>query len=185
MIVIGITGASGIVLSIKLIEALNNLKIKYCAIMSNAGRCVLEEETNIKYEEFLNLAKDVYDVSELKADIASGSNNFEKMIIIPCSMKTLSAIACGYADNLITRAADVAIKENRKLIIVPRESPLNSIHLENMLKLSKANVIVAPAMFTFYQKPSNIDDLISNFIGRLLFLMEINSYHKKWKYDKI
>ncbi len=184
MIVVAITGASGINLSIELIKELKKQNKEYCVIFSKSAKTVLETETEFTYRQFCEQSECMYDVDDLAAEISSGSNDFEQMIVIPCSMKTLSSIANGYADNLITRTADVAIKEHRKLIIVPRESPLSCIHLDNMLKLASMNVIIAPPMFSFYLRPSSIDEMISNFVGRIMALMGIKTDFKRWSVDK-
>lgn len=182
MLLIAITGASGILIAIKVLEILRSKDIETELIISNAAKEVIKAETEIKISEISELATYIYDVDNLMAPPASGSHKIEKMIIIPCSMKTLSAIAHGYADNLITRAADVSIKENRKLILGVRESPFNAIHLENMLKLARLGVIIAPSIPSYYIKPTSIDELIYQSAARYLELLGIDCEKiiKRW-----
>lgn len=186
-IVLAITGASGIVYGLRLLETL--LKgFSVDLILSQASLAVMRHESNIfisDVQEFNSLQKSgnlkVYSEIDLSAPLASGSYITEGMFIVPCSMKTLSAIANGYADNLITRTADVMIKEKRKLVISPREMPLSVIHLENMLKLAKLGVVIAPPIPAFYHKPNSIDDLVNFVVGKLLDCMNIpNDLYSRW-----
>lgn len=177
---IAITGASGVQIAIKLLEYLSKKKIMTELIISKIAKEIIHIETDIKISDIQNLADKNYEVEDLTAPPASGSYKIDTMVIVPCSMKTLAAIANGYADNLITRAADVMIKENRKLILVVRESPLSAIHLENMLKLAKLGVVIAPPVPSYYIKPKSVDDLIEYTVGRLLDQMGIESNIKRW-----
>lgn len=177
---IAITGASGVQIAIKLLEYLNKKKIMTELIISKIAKEIIHIETDIEISDIQNLADKNYEVEDLTAPPASGSYKIDTMVIVPCSMKTLAAIANGYADNLITRAADVMIKENRKLILVVRESPLSAIHLENMLKLAKLGVVIAPPVPSYYIKPKSVDDLIEYTVGRLLDQMGIESDIKRW-----
>jgi len=177
---IAITGASGVQIAIRLLEYLNKKKIMTELIISKIAKEIIHIETDIKISDIQNLADKNYEVEDLTAPPASGSYKIDTMVIVPCSMKTLAAIANGYADNLITRAADVMIKENRKLILVVRESPLSAIHLENMLKLAKLGVVIAPPVPSYYIKPKSVDDLIEYTVGRLLDQMGIESNIKRW-----
>ena len=149
-------------------------------IITKIAEKIINIETDFKVNELIELSDKYYEVDDLTAGPASGSYKNDVMIIIPCSMKTLAAIANGYADNLITRAADVIIKERRKLILVVRESPFSSIHLENMLKLSRLGVIIAPPIPSYYIKPKNIEELNNYFVGRLLDHIGIESGIKRW-----
>jgi len=175
-----ITGASGVHLAIKLLEILKEKNIKTELIISKNAEKIITVESEYEISEIRKLANKNYDVNDLLAPPASGSYKLDSMIIIPCSMKSLSAIANGYANNLITRAADVMIKEKRKLILVVRETPFSAIHLENMLKLAKLGVIIFPPIPSYYIKPENIDELIEFTIGRILDLMGIESNIKRW-----
>ena len=126
----------------------------------------------------------IYEEKDIAASISSGSFKVDGMIITPCSIKTLSAIANGYSDNLITRAADVQLKQQRALVLAPRENPLNAIHLENMLKLSKLGVWIIPPMLCFYNKPKTIDDMVSNTVGRILDAFKIeHKLYRRWEND--
>lgn len=186
-IVLAITGASGVIYGLRLLDNLiKNFHVEL--ILSDSSIEVIKHETPdlfniveniLKNNEYGNLR--VYRENQIASPTASGSYRTEGMFIVPCSMKTLSAIANGYADNLITRTADVMIKERKKLIISPREMPLSAIHLENMLKLARLGVMIAPPIPAFYHKPDKIDDLIDFVVGKLLDLMGIdNDLYRRW-----
>lgn len=177
---IAITGATGVQIAIRLLEILKEKKIDRELIISTVAQKIIELETVYSISEIRNLASKNYGVDDLAAPPASGSYKIENMIIVPCSMKTLAAIANGYADNLIIRAADVIIKEQRKLVLVVRESPLNAIHLENMLKLARLGVIIAPPVPSYYIKPKNVSDLIEHTVGRILDQIGIETNIKRW-----
>ncbi|MCK4370026.1 MAG: UbiX family flavin prenyltransferase [Candidatus Lokiarchaeota archaeon] len=177
---IAVTGASGVHLAIRLLEILKEKDVETELIISKNAEKIISVETDYKISEVRKLADKNYDVNDLLAPPASGSYKLDSMIIIPCSMKSLSAIANGYANNLITRAADVTIKEKRKLILVVRETPFSAIHLENMLKLAKLGVIIFPPIPSYYIKPENIDELIEFTIGRILDQIGIESNIKRW-----
>jgi len=177
---IAVTGASGVHLAIRLLEILKEKDVETELIISKNAEKIVSVETDYKISEVRKLADKNYEVNDLLAPPASGSYKLDSMIIIPCSMKSLSAIANGYANNLITRAADVAIKEKRKLILVVRETPFSAIHLENMLKLAKLGVIIFPPIPSYYIKPENIDELIDFTIGRIFDQIGIESNIKRW-----
>ena len=182
MIVVAITGASGVIYGIKLIEALNNLNIENSLVISDAARIVIESETDYSVEEVINLADKYYDFNDLTASINSGSFKADGLVIAPCSMKTLSSIANGYGANTITRVADVSLKERRPTIIVPRETPLRSIHLQNMLTLSQEGAIILPAMPGFYSTHDTVEDQINFIVGKILDSLKIeNNLFKRWK----
>lgn len=180
MVLIGITGATGIRIAIKLLEILKERGIDRELIISEIAEKVIELESDYKISEIRNLASKNYDFDDLTAAPSSGSYKIEKMIVVPCTMKTLSAIANGYADNLITRAADVMIKEQRKLVLIVRESPFSAIHLENMLKLARLGVVIAPPVPSYYIKPKSVDELIDFTVGRILDQLGIDSGIKRW-----
>ncbi len=180
MILIAITGATGIPIAVNLLEFLNEKKINTELIISKAAEKVIKIESEYDLLEIRKLSTNCYDVHDLEAPPASGSYIIEAMVIVPCTMKTLAAIANGYADNLITRAADVTIKEKRKLVLVVRESPLSAIHLENMLKLARLGVVIAPPVPSYYIKPKNVEELVSHTVGRILDQIDINSGIKRW-----
>ena len=161
-IVIGLSGASGIIYGIRLLEILNSINIQTYLIISDWAKKNIEIETDKSLEYVKSLSSVNYDNFKLDASVSSGSFLHDGMVVIPCSMKSLSSIANGYDDTLISRAASVTLKESRTLILVPRETPLSRIHLENMIRLQDAGAIILPAMPGFYHKPSSIDEIIIN-----------------------
>lgn len=182
MIIVAITGASGVIYGIKLLKALKEIGKDTGLIISKPAQDILEYEENMVLDDLKKLSDYYYDINDWNAPINSGSFLFESMVIIPCTMKTLSDIANGHANNSITRAADVTLKEKRRLIIVPRETPLRTMHLENMLKISKENGIILPAMPGFYHKPKNIDDLTDFIAGKILDMLNIeHDLFKRWE----
>jgi len=184
--IIAITGASGTVYGLRLIEELFK-NSELIVILSESAIHVMKTETEIKsFDEFEKKFSykniKIFHENEISAPSASGSYRTDGMFIVPCSMKTLSAIAHGYANNLITRAADVTIKEGRPLVISPREMPLSVIHLENMLKLAKIGVIIVPPQPAFYHKPEKIDDIVNFVVGKILDCMGVeNNLFRRWK----
>ncbi len=174
-IVVGITGSSGVIYGIMLLRALEKFEIETHLVLSKWAEKNIEIETEENVNEIKKISNFVYDENDMAASISSGSFRTDGMAIIPCSMKTLSSIANGYDDNLISRAASVTIKENRRLVLVPRETPLSKIHISNMLKLAEIGVVILPAMPGFYHKPKSIDDLISHIIGKTLDQFGINN----------
>ena len=182
MIVVGITGASGVIYGIRLLEALNELNIENSLIISDAAKSVIKHEVKESVDEIIKLTDNYYEFDDLTASINSGSFKFDGLAIVPCSMKTLSSIANGYGSNTITRVADVSLKEKRKTIIVPRETPLRSIHIENMLNLSKEGAVILPAMPGFYSDNDTVDDQINFIVGKILDSLNIeNNLYKRWE----
>lgn len=181
-IVIGMSGASGAVLGIKLLTVLKE-KADYEThlVISKGAEETICQETNYKVSHVMELADYVYDIKNIGDKIASGTFRTEGMVIIPCSMKTVAGIATGYSDNLLLRAADVTLKEGRTLVVVPRETPLSSIHLRNMLTLSQAGAILIPPMITYYNKPCSLDDMNTHIVGKVLekFHIELDGF-KRW-----
>jgi 4-hydroxy-3-polyprenylbenzoate decarboxylase len=180
LVLVAITGASGVDLAVILLQQLKKNGLETELIITKVAEKIITIETDYKVNEIIELSDKYYDVDDLTAGPASGSYKNNIMIIIPCSMKTLAAIANGYADNLITRAADVIIKERRKLILVVRESPFSAIHLENMLKLSKLGVVIAPPIPSYYMKPKSIKEINEYFVGRILDHIGVESDIKRW-----
>ncbi len=181
-IVVGITGSSGVIYGIKLLYFLNKFEIETHVVLSKWAEKNIEIETDENIAKIKKLATFEYKENDMAASISSGSFKTDGMIIIPCSMKTLASISNGYDDNLISRAASVTIKENRKLVIVPRETPLSQIHLSNMLKLAKIGVIILPAMPGFYHRPKTVNDLILHIVGKALDQFDINNeVFKRWQ----
>lgn len=182
MIIVGITGASGVVYGIRLLEALKKLNIETGLIISDAGKTVIQYENEKTVEEVIALADNYYEFHDLTASINSGSFRFDGLVIVPCSMKSLSSIANGYSDNTLTRVADVALKEHRKTVIVPRETPLRTIHIENMLRLSKEGAIILPAMPAFYSESETINNQVNFIVGKILDSLKIeNDIYKRWE----
>lgn len=182
ILTVAITGASGAIYGIRILEELNTNAVESHLVISRWGKETIKTETDYTVEEVESLADYVYDEEDMAAPISSGSFKCEGMIVAPCSMKTLSGIAHGYAEDLIIRAADVTIKEKRKLILMVRETPLNAIHLENMLRLSQIGVTIMPPVPAFYTKPKTLDDVINQTVGRALdqFGIETSSF-KRWR----
>ena len=180
-LVVAITGGSGVIYAIKTLEVLQNLKIETHLIVSRWGERNINIETDKTFDYVKSLATTYYNNDNMAAATSSGSFKYDGMLIVPCSMKTLSSVANGYEDNLISRSAGVCIKESRRLVIVPRETPLSKIHLANMIKLAETGVVLLPAMPGFYHKPKSIDDLITHIVGKILdqFGIEHNIF-RRW-----
>ena len=180
-VVVCVTGASGAIYAKRLLEVLKEKNVEISLIISNSAKKIIEHELNMKCNDFIKLADEYYDNDDFFSPLASGSNKFDAAIVIPCSMKTLSSIANGYSSNLIVRVCDIALKEKRKLILMPREMPFSAIHLENMLKLAKLGVVIMPPIPAFYNEPKTIDDLINFVVGRVLDILGIeNDLFKRW-----
>ncbi|MCT4593555.1 MAG: UbiX family flavin prenyltransferase [Anaeromicrobium sp.] len=181
-IIVGMTGGSCSLYGVALLKALEQLNIETHLIVSRMGEYVTKHECHIDMDELKSMATYFHEIHDLAAPVASGSFKSDGMIIIPCSMNTLGAIANGLSLNLIHRAADVTIKESRKLVIVPRETPLSVIHLENMLKLAKIGVKIVPAAPGFYHKPQTIGDLVNIMVGRVLDQLGVEAnLFERWK----
>jgi len=181
-LIIGITGSSGILYGIRMLEVLKRYNIEIHLTMTEWAKKCLVLETDYDFKYLRSLVDHFSDDSNMAASVSSGTHKTDGMIVIPCSMKTLSSIANGYEETLVARAAGVTIKESRKLVLVPRETPVTSIHLENMLKLAKIGVIILPAMPGFYNKPKTIDDMLNHIVGKCLdqFGIEHNLF-KRWE----
>jgi 4-hydroxy-3-polyprenylbenzoate decarboxylase len=172
-LIIGITGSTGSILGIRLLEILSGSDIETHLIISKWGHQTLEHETNYSYDQVLAMADVSYGSGDMGAAVSSGSFRTEGMVIIPCSMASLAAVASGQGSHLVHRAADVILKERRKLVLVARELPLNNIHLENMLKLSQMGVSIVPPMMAFYNHPESIEDMIDHVVMRVLDQFDI------------
>ncbi len=194
-IVVAITGASGAIYALRLIQRLSQAGVLQHILLSDAARVVFKQEMDLELPQnstetatmlaqHLNIPADAmrcYSLNDWFSPTASGSAGIKKMVVVPCSMGTLARIACGASDNLIERAADVMLKERRQLILVPRETPLSSIHLENMLKLSRMGAHIIPAMPGFYHRPETLDDIINFLVDRILDHLDLsNPEAKKW-----
>lgn len=167
-LVVAVTGATGSIYAVKLLEALKASKVDVHLIVSHWAEKTLQMEMGLTVGDIEAMSDYYYEEDDLSAPVSSGSFQHDGMVIIPCSMKTLAAIAHGFDENLIVRAADVTLKERRKLILVPRETPLNTIHLNNMLTLSQLGAVIMPPMPAFYYNPKSIDDLVIHLVGRIL-----------------
>ena len=174
LLIVGITGASGVIYGIRLLEVLSaNKEVETHLIISETGEKNIRYETDWKPEQVRALADFSYDINDIGARLSSGSFRRDGMVIAPCSMKTLSALANSYADNLIARSADITLKEREKLVLLARETPLHLGHLRNMVKLTEMGAIIMPPVPAFYHKPQTIQDLIDHTIGRVLDIFEI------------
>ncbi len=169
-IIVAITGATGVIYGVRLLDALRELGVERHLILSRWAEVTIRKETGRTVPEVGALASVLHSRDNQGAAIASGSFRHDGMIVAPCSMKTLSAIRFGHADGLIPRAADVTLKERRRLVLLARETPLNDIHLENMLALSRMGAIIAPPVPAFYNDPQTVDDLVDHTVGRVLDL---------------
>ncbi len=183
-LVVGISGSSGAILGIRLLEVLWSKSYETHLIITSTAARIIEHETKFKVKDVKKLATKVYDNSDFFAPSASGSFKTEGMVIIPCSMKTLAGIASGYSDNLLLRSADVCLKERRKLVLVTRETPLSLIHVENMAKVARAGAVVLPPMLSFYTKPKKIEDMVNYILGKVLDVLGIeNELYERWGKD--
>jgi len=174
-IVIGMTGATGACLGIRLLTVLRRLNVETHLILSHWAEETIRYETDYTPANVRALADHVHSNHDQSAPISSGSFRADGMIILPCSMKTLAAVHAGYCDDLISRAADVMLKERRRLVLAVRETPLSEIHLRNMLEVTRAGAIICPSMPAFYTKPGSIDDLVDQMVGRLLDLFDLDT----------
>ena len=180
-LIVAITGATGTVFGVRLLETLRGTDIETHLVMSKWAARTLVHETSYTIEQVQQLATRVYPLADQGAAISSGSFITMGMVVVPCSMRTLSAIAHGLGDNLIHRAADVILKERRRLVLAIREAPLSEIHLENMLKLSRMGVGICPPMPAFYTRPQTIDDIVNYTVARLLDQLDIHlEIHNRW-----
>ena len=167
-LVVGISGASGVIYGLRTLEILHSMKIETHVVLSQWGEKNIEIETDKTIEYVRSLSTALYRNDSLAAPISSGSFLHSGMIIVPCSMKTLASIANGYDETLISRAAGVTLKESRLLVVVPRETPLSRIHLQNMLKLAEAGAVILPAMPGFYHKPTSLQDMVDHLVGKII-----------------
>jgi flavin prenyltransferase len=179
-VIVGISGATGAIYGVRLLERLRDAGVETHLVISRWGARTLMHETPYSREQVEALASFTYPPGDMGAAISSGSFRTDGMIIAPCSAKTLAAIAHGFGDNLIHRAADVVLKERRRLVLLVREAPLSEIHLENMLKLSRMGAVVLPPLPAFYNHPRTIDDLVDHTVSRVLdqFGLETNGVER-------
>ncbi|WP_035486040.1 UbiX family flavin prenyltransferase [Geminicoccus roseus] len=174
-LIVGITGASGVVYGVRLLEALKDQDLETHLILTRAARLTIAYELDRSVDEVEALADRVHPLADVGACVASGSYRTLGMVIAPCSMKTLAAIATGLTDNLLTRAADVVLKERRRLVLLPRETPLHLGHCRNLVAVTEMGAIVAPPVPAFYARPKSIDEMVDHTVGRVLDLFDIDA----------
>ncbi len=175
------TGSTGVIYGIRMLEVLKKAGVETHLVITEWAKKCLALETSYKLDNLKNLATTVSDDANLAAGISSGTYRTDGMMVIPCSMKTLSAIANGYDETLVARAAGVTLKESRKLVLVPRETPLTAINLENMLKLARLGVVILPPVPGFYTKPTSIEQIIDHTVGKCLDQFQIDhDLYRRW-----
>jgi 4-hydroxy-3-polyprenylbenzoate decarboxylase len=180
-LVIGISGASGVIYGVRLLEALKPLPVETHLVMTRTAEVTLAHETDFKVAAVRKLADVAHGVDDLAAAVSSGSFRTLGMIVAPCSMRSLGEIATGISSNLLTRAADVVLKERRKLVLLVRETPLHAVHLRNMATLADMGAIIAPPVPAFYNRPKTLDDVIDHTVGRVLDLFGLDTGKvKRW-----
>ena len=181
-LIVGISGASGVIYGIRLLEALQDQPVESHLVLSKAAELTLAYETELKSAQVQALADVVHPVGDIGASIASGSFPTLGMVIAPCSIRSMSEIACGVTSNLLTRAADVVLKERRRLVLMLRETPLHSGHLRNLLALSDMGAVIAPPVPAFYARPESVDDIVDHSVGRVLDLFGLETGKvKRWR----
>jgi len=174
-LVVGITGATGAIFGVRLLDALKQAGVETHLVLSKWGLQTVEHETGLKLPDLQSRASVVHGTGNMAATISSGSFRTDGMIIAPCSMRTAAAIAHGNGEHLVHRAADVILKERRRLVLVARETPLSEIHLENLLKLARMGVCILPPMPAFYNKPATLDDMVEHVVARVLDQFDIDA----------
>ena len=185
-LIIGISGSSGVIYGIRLLQVLQaQSDVETHLVMSGTGKMNIPIETDMSVKEVEALADEVHNINDVAATISSGSFRTDGMIIAPCSMKTLSAVVNSFADNLLARAADVVLKEGRKLVLMPRETPLHVGHCKLLYEAAQMGVQLAPPMPAFYNRPESIDDIVNHSVGRVLDLFSLDSgLVKRWAGNK-
>src|SRR5256885_8404704 len=180
-LIVGMTGSTGAIFGVRLLEALKHTDVESHLIISKWAQRTIEHETKYSLEQVRALASVVHSQGDMGATISSGSFFTEGMVVIPCSVRTLAGIANGYGEHLVHRAADVVLKERRRLVLVVRETPLSEVHLENMLKLARIGVIMLPPLPAFYNHPQTVDDVVNHIVGRVLDQLKIDApFAKRW-----
>ena len=174
-LIVGLSGASGVVYGVRLLESLRNLPVETHLVMSKSAEVTLAYETDLKVSDVQALADVWYPAGDMGAALASGSFRTLGMVVAPCSMRSLAEIASGVTTSLLTRAADVVLKERRRLVLMVRETPLHSGHLRNMLSVSEMGAIIAPPVPAFYARPASLDEMIDQTVGRVLDLFGLES----------
>jgi 4-hydroxy-3-polyprenylbenzoate decarboxylase len=180
-LIVGISGASGVIYGIRLLEKLQNRNIETHLVMSKSAEMTLAYETDYKPKDVKALASICHPVADIGASISSGSFRTMGMVIVPCSIRTMSEIATGVTTTLMSRAADVVLKEKRRLVLALRETPLHGGHLRTMVTLSDIGAVVAPIVPALYTRPKTVDDIVNHTVGRLLDFFDIDTSIKRWK----
>jgi len=173
-IIVGITGASGVVYGLRALQLLHRCAVETHLVMSKSAKLTLHYELDASLEEFESLATEVHAINNIGASIASGSFQTAGMLIAPCSVRTMSEIATGVTSTLLTRAADVVLKERRRLVLMVRETPLHTGHLRTMTRLSEMGAVIAPPVPAFYARPGNLDEMVTQTVGRALDLFDLD-----------
>src|SRR6201989_869808 len=180
-LIIGMTGSTGAIFGVRMLEALKGSEVESHLIISKWAQRTLEHDTRYTVEEVRAFASVVHSQGDMGASISSGSFKTEGMVVIPCSVRTLAGIANGYGEHLVHRAADVVLKEQRRLVLLVRETPLSEVHLENMLKLARMGVVMLPPMPAFYNHPQTVDDVVNHIVFRVLDQFKIDApFAKRW-----
>jgi 4-hydroxy-3-polyprenylbenzoate decarboxylase len=180
-LIIGMTGSTGAIFGVRLLEALADSEVETHLVVSKWAQQTIEHETSTSLESLRALATESYSAGDMGARISSGSFRTDGMVVVPCSMRSVAAIAHGNGDHLVHRAADVILKERRKLVLVARETPLSDIHLENLLKLSRMGVTILPPVPAFYNRPGSVDDIVNHIVMRILDQFGISmDLAKRW-----
>jgi 4-hydroxy-3-polyprenylbenzoate decarboxylase len=183
-LIVGISGASGVIFGIRMLEILKKLDIETHLVVSKAAEMTLAYETDFKVKDLRDMAHEYHPMADIGANISSGSYKTLGMVIVPCSVRTMSEISSGVTASLMTRAADVVLKDRRRLVLAIRETPLHTGHLRTMTQLSEMGAVIAPIMPAFYNRPQTLDDIIDHTVGRLLDLFDIDArIVKRWKED--
>ena len=181
-LLIGITGASGAPIALALLQALAQTQVRAHVMVTPGGELTLRQECGLEVKDLEPYAETIYDIHSIGAEPASGSAIFLGMVVVPCTMKTVAGIHSGYSDNLLLRAADVTLKEGRKLVLVARESPMSAIHLRNLYELSRLGVVILPPMLSYYGQPRSVADLTDQVVGKILDQFRIeHAAYRRWK----
>ena len=173
-IIVGITGASGVILGVDLLRALaRHPDCETHLVMTDSARRTLAYETDIDPDQVIALADYSHPIGDMAASISSGSFRTEGMIVMPCSMKTLAGVVTGYTDNLLLRAVDVCLKERRRVVLVPRELPLSAVHLRNLTQAATDGCIIMPPMLTFYNRPETVQQMVNHLVGKVMAMFDL------------
>lgn len=181
-IIVGISGASGAPLAVDVLRSLRDAGVETHLVVTHGGEITLRHECGMVVKDLAPYCAAIYDCAEIGAAIASGSFRTQGMIVVPASMKTVAGIACGYSDNLLLRAADVCLKERRRLVVVPRECPLSSIHLKNLLEISQAGAVVLPPVISCYSRPEGVENMLHHLTCKILDLFDVEAEgFRRWE----